>query len=833
MENFSIQLIGNGCPNVTVRDITQYQNPGTYYRRVFFHSVSANAIVYNDALDLDQIELQVDTYAEGLDDVDTNNVYMFAVPIVDTAPSEIIPENYILYTTIDNSGTSGLGIGLWRATTSNADFDVAADWESLDTLSTEDLFTALEANPPATDLNVVLWDKENLVRNCGIPANTPNITNLASGDIYTQTHIDVEWVASHGATYELYLGVGSPVLLYSGLTTNHIQVSLIPGNTYELYVKAINVYGNKQGTQISIIIESENVYLPEYVYPIAEQQISNASPKFRWVDNDPNNIFTGNLLILEEKNGTWGYKYSTSNAGLIGEYSLPIALSHNKEYRWKILPMSNSGVLSNPNWAQFTVYLVYNHLGKVTTVTPVSASTVYAHQGMVTFSWTALVGAVNYILRIYEGTSSALIREVHTSTTSINVLLPEDIVSYKYSVVPIDANGIASNVAPDLISFSIYTKVEPGLPGFINPSASPGFIDPGDDIEIEAGSDTVSIYVGIYDQERKLIKTATQYGIVAGDLMLVTTNELQRDKKYFLVVVVSSPDSSVSYQREMYVRKYPLLTAPDINVNGVDVTTNPSTSAYSFLVVVTPVVGAEKHIISITDPLGKTILHEGTTYAGSYDYPGDYIIEAWAVNDSQGPRTSGTVTKTGTVDTHIPEYVLAKIECYKWMIRYFGTYQGDIPYRVTTLDGEIITEGMILEDETEVVFEVPQGDNIYTVYVGTSYEACLVAYEFCAVLECRHKMINQLLCGAGCLDISGVQIDCDEIARINDDLLRYNLMRFDVLYNELMLNVNMERVKYLFINTVSEERTDYLNRVKEVLDLLNSLVVNCGFCNGM
>lgn len=827
MEAFDIRLIGTGCPLLAVEDITNYQTSAVedYRRLVVIYSL--DLIVYSED-DADKTLFEIDTHSEGLADVDTNQVYMFAVPVHNVAPVETIPDKYVLYTSVDNSGTGGLGIGYWKANTAGADYTDATDWDAIDA-TVDDLVAALLQAPPGTDLPVHMFDLQNIIRTCGIPTNKPNITNIAYGsnlEPAINNEYQLIWTSSPEALYDLYIGPtdGAYVLHSEDLPLNTAVVFLSSGIEYKVKVIAKNVYGDNEGDEIVFTISSCGLIVPELIFPMHNEQIGNQHPIFRWRNRTPVDLIDNNALQVQELiGGAWVDTFSTLNAGTGETYTMQELLTNNKSYRWRVGVISGSNMLFS-SWGYFSVLAVTSLLGKVTLVSPVDGASIpVGLSRMVTFSWQSLAGAAKYMIRIYEDILDPPIIEAFTTGTELSLDL-FDIEDYIWCVIPINAEGVASIVAPDMWDLNIQTQIVPSPVVWLNPVQDTIVI--GDTASFEVGANTSLIRYAYGSVFSNMISVAE------GDIVSIAGLPLGLHK---LIVWRYYNYDSQRYQSDKIIRviERDSLDVPVVKINGL---TPPIVADVDTVVNVTweSVPGAETYKVEITPMGGDTVTHRPLSrslrvlLAPETEYTIIVTAEAGDVASSSNHIDITTVPPVPIEET--VQWVVAKLDCYKYRLIYHGISQEPFIYQVRTYLGELIQEGEIPSDQTEVDITLPERDDVYFITIGErEYEHCLVIYELCNIIDCMRKMITSMMCDTGCID-SPITMNCDEMVRIQEADRRFAFARFSVLYTELMMLINVERVKYMYVETYDTTRLEYIKRVGDVLEFINSTTVRCGFC---
>lgn len=827
MEAFDIKLIGTGCPLLAVEDITNYQTSSVEDYRRLLVILSAGEIVYSED-DSDKTLFELDTQAEGLADVDTNQVYMFAVPVHNIAPTEVIPDKYVLYTSVDNSGTGGLGIGYWKANTAGADYTDVTDWVAVDA-TVEDLMAALLEVPPGTDLPVHMYDIQNIIRNCGVPTNKPNITNIDYGSNLTpavNNEYQLVWTPSTGALYDLYIGPtdGAYILHSEDLPLNTTVVFLVSGIEYKVKVIAKNVYGDNLGDEMVFTISSYGLIVPELIFPIHDEQIGNQHPIFRWRNRTPIALIDNNALEIEELTGSaCVHTFGTLNAGTGETYTMTQLLTNNKSYRWRVGVISSSNLLFSP-WSNFSVLAVTSLLGKVTLVSPADGASIpVGLSRMVIFSWQSLVGAAKYMIRIYEDILDPPIIEAFTTETTLSIDL-FDLQDYIWCVIPINAEGVASIVAPDMWDLNIQTQIIPSPVIWLNPVQDTIVI--GDTASFEVGANTGLIRYAYGDSLFNMMSVAE------GDVISIAGIPLGLHK--FIVWRYYNYDSQ-RYQSEKIIRvvERDSLDVPVVKINGL---TPPIVANVDTVVDITwePVAGAETYKVEITPMGGDTVTHRPLSrslrvlLAPETEYTIIVIAEDGNITSSSNHIDITTVPPVPIEET--VQWVVAKLECYKYRLIYHGVSQEPFIYQVRTYLGELIQEGEIPSDQTEVDISLPEKDDVYFITIGEiEYEHCLVIYELCNIIDCMRKMITSMMCDTGCID-SPITMNCDEMVRIQEADRRFAFARFSVLYTELMMLINVERVKYMYVETYDTTRLEYIKRVGDVLEFINSTTVRCGFC---
>lgn len=856
MENsLKIQFIGTGCPVVLIQDTTNYlYGASSYYRVLFITSSIIGGVIYLDT-DTDGSNYPINTHDLGFEDIDTNGVYLFAIPSYAENPGYSFPEGAIIYSSVDNSPT-GLGVGFYIAN-AGADYDTSEDWTLIDlsTIPDDDLLKHFLDQ----DLVVYgetpifpLWDKENLVRSCVAPTTKPDITNVLSGatiNLNTDGYYTFNWQAVEGCLYDLYIEQYDGTFttpFAENISTNSFSISLIPGIRYKIYVKAINVYGEINGTEIDFYVFGAFVLMPDYLYPLIDIDVSN--PTFRWVNNTETNVLLNNAIeIIRKEDGEESYLhfYSSLNAGSGISFACPVELTPG-DYRWRIMPITGAGVHFNDNWGAFSVTSSYEYLGKVTVTSPAAGSSQHSSKEYDLFvSWDALVGAARYMIRIYKAIETDPILEIFTTETELTVYL-NDYGSYAVEITPIDASGIASNQAPDRIAFTLLKYPMPVPVIWTYPTTSGGVVGLSEDLEFEVQNNTSVLRIAIYES-RSNNKVYDKTEIVAsGDAIVIAVDEFgEYNKTYKLIFEYQygpNTDKIVSIPFYFYVNPEGALIEPDVSVNGTELTgivnnvesiahiswesVEGASGYYLYLYQV----GKRKEKIELLSPLAlsyDTRLTPGVAYKLAVVPYSDFGKEP----DNITYYTLSTNIETNEASM---EYAIVKLGCYQYKIVYFGVGNIDnLPYRIKSYGGDLILEGTFEPGETEVIIDLPimPANGVYIAEIGQLYEQCIPIYEFCHIKACIDKMINYILCNEGCIDTSTDQVTCDYLSTLNQDILRYNLTKLLGLYNELLLTINMERVFYLYIETADATHLGYINKVQRIMEALEQLSLNCGFCD--
>lgn len=149
-----------------------------------------------------------------------------------------------------------------------------------------------------------------------------------------------------------------------------------------------------------------------------------------------------------------------------------------------------------------------------------------------------------------------------------------------------------------------------------------------------------------------------------------------------------------------------------------------------------------------------------------------------------------------------------------------------IKYDSTVLDTSLTFEGALTLDIDLSTYE-DGGDGVYIIEIyddAKNLLARLPIFDFTDTRACYLIAFKYMICK--CQD----PCDADCIEREKIDQRRDDLIRIHALYNEIVMQVYVDRYQYMGIMSVDDERSEFINSVAKSVELIKEVVDRCGLC---
>lgn len=154
--------------------------------------------------------------------------------------------------------------------------------------------------------------------------------------------------------------------------------------------------------------------------------------------------------------------------------------------------------------------------------------------------------------------------------------------------------------------------------------------------------------------------------------------------------------------------------------------------------------------------------------------------------------------------------------------------------------GNILIDGLEVQKDgavgtTSFTFDGDYSDGVYHVKalvspVGSdSYQLNNYAlYNTCRITACMSALVDELMCN----DWDPCCSNCDNDAIEARKKQRLTLNELGALYGFAMAYIHADRINYLGVNGISADRFNELNRIQNLLDKLNDIIIRCDICRG-
>lgn len=180
-----------------------------------------------------------------------------------------------------------------------------------------------------------------------------------------------------------------------------------------------------------------------------------------------------------------------------------------------------------------------------------------------------------------------------------------------------------------------------------------------------------------------------------------------------------------------------------------------------------------------------------------------------------------------------PNYKIIKSSCTDYILYDNSENENAKQYSIETYNGEEIvsdvemviggqTSFILLEDD---VYIITIKEEIEGVYEETySYPI----YQYCDIKNCTVNLITDLLCNEN--DPCCTGCDSKEIELMK--MKRYDLNLINAMVGSLLYYINIEKMEYLGVSTIDEDRLTYITMIGELISKLKDVMTRCGSCTG-